>query len=156
MRIERLTSGNRQKARALFAMMSKVFGEEAQTLSDEYIDRLLCQPTFYAMAAFAEDNVIGGITAHAIPMTTSESSEMFIYDVAVHEDHQRRGVGRQLLLSLLEKAAADGIQHAFVPVDEEDREAALFYEALKGTASPVKLYAWSKSPAPNAPAQPGN
>jgi hypothetical protein len=41
---------------------------------------------FWAIAAFAAKDIGGGITAHTLPMTRTESSEIFIYDVAVRSD----------------------------------------------------------------------
>jgi aminoglycoside 3-N-acetyltransferase I len=75
-------------------MMAEVFEEPNQTLSDAYLDALLSRTDFWAMAALLGQEVVGGITAHALPMTRAETTELFIYDVAVHADHQRRGVGR--------------------------------------------------------------
>jgi aminoglycoside 3-N-acetyltransferase I len=77
--------------------MAQVFNEEREMLSDDYIDRLLSREEFWAIAAFADDQIVGGITAHTLPMTRAETSEVFIYDVAVRHDHQRKGIGRQLV-----------------------------------------------------------
>ena len=72
------------------------------------------------MAAFVEDQLVGGVTAHALPMTTSESSELFIYDIAVRPDVQRQGIGRALMTALRAAATAEGIGDVFVPADNED------------------------------------
>ena len=142
MRTRRLTVHDRAQARTLFALLTEVFGEETHTLSDDYLERLLSQPSFYAVAALEQEEVIGGLTAHAIAMTRSESSELFIYDVAVSPRFQRRGVGRALVATVLSEAAVAGIHQAFVLVDRSDTHALRFYNALKGTSSPVTLYAW--------------
>ena len=72
------------------------------------------------MAAFADDQLVGGVTAHAVPMTTAESSELFIYDIAVRADVQRQGIGRALMTALRAAATAEGIGDLFVPADNED------------------------------------
>lgn len=143
LRIQRLTTGDRDLARRLFAMMAEVFEEPGAALSDAYLDALLPRPDFWAMAALSGDDVVGGVTAHALPMTRAETSELFIYDVAVRADCQRRGVGRQLLTSLLEAASAAGIGEAFVPADDEDTHALDFYRALGGVGAPVTIFTFS-------------
>lgn len=43
---------------------------------------------FWAIAAFEGDELLGGLSAHTLPMTRSESAEIFIYDIAVQPSHQ--------------------------------------------------------------------
>lgn len=123
--------------------MAEVFDEERNSLSDRYLDRLLARPDFWAFAALLGDDVVGGITAHALPMTRTESSEMFIYDIAVHALYQRRGVGRALVEALRAEAASVGIRDAFVPADNDDTDALDFYRGLGGAPSAVTLFTFS-------------
>jgi len=143
MRVRRLGAGERDVARRLFALMAEVFGEGGEPLSDAYVDRLLGREDFWAVAAFEDDDPVGGLTAHTLPMTRSESAEIFIFDIAVHADHQRRGVGRQLVTLLREEAAREGIETVFVPADDEDEHALDFYRALGGVPSPVTIFTFS-------------
>ena len=101
-------------------MMAEVFAEECEHLSDSYLEQLLSREDFWAIAAFVNDDIIGGVTAHALPMTRTESSEVFIYDIAVRLDQQRKGIGRHLVTELCEAAAAIGIKDVFVPADNDD------------------------------------
>ena len=50
-----------------------------KALSDRYLDRLLAREDFWALAAFDGDQIIGGVTAHSLPMTNTEAVEVFIY-----------------------------------------------------------------------------
>jgi len=153
MRSIRLKTGDRELARALFSMMAEVFEEECEVLSDAYIDGLLAREELWAIAAFdgdrgdrgdRPDRIVGGITAHTLPMTRTETSEVFIYDVAVRRDHQRKGVGRQLVGELRELAGAAGIRELFVPADNDDVHALDFYRALGGAASPVTFFTFTR------------
>ncbi len=126
-------------------MMGEVFEVASEPLSDGYLDRLLGRPDFWAFAAFVGDEVAGGLTAHTLMMTRSESSEVFIYDIAVRTDHQRKGVGRLLMTTLREAALAEGIEDLFVPADDEDTHALDFYRALGGEAAPVTIFTYSSS-----------
>jgi len=145
MRSVRLQPGDRELARALFALMAEVFDEPREALSDQYLDGLLAREDFWALAAFDGDQIIGGVTAHSLPMTNTEAVEVFIYDLAVRHDHHRKGVGRHLVTELRNSAAASGIANVFVAADNDDVHALDFYRALGGTASPVTLFSFAPS-----------
>ena len=120
--------------------MAGVFDEECGELSDAFVEHLLARAEFWAIAAFSGDELIGGLTAHTLPMTRSESFEIFLYDIAVRADHQRRGIGRELVAALSTAAAALGIHDLFVAADDEDAHALDFYRALGAAASPVTMF----------------
>ena len=141
--IRRLRAEDRDIARRLFALMADVFEEESGELTDQYLDDLLRREGFWAVAAISDGEVIGGLTAHVVPMTRVESAELFIYDVAVTASHQRQGVGRRLLTAIRHDATAAGIGDAFVPVDTADEHAIDFYRALGGVASPVTMFTFA-------------
>jgi aminoglycoside 3-N-acetyltransferase I len=143
MRLKRLKAGDRELARALFILMTEVFEEGSGVLSDGYIDRLLGREDFWAIAAFVDDAIVGGLTAHTLPMTRAEYSEIFIYDIAVRSEHQRKGIGRRLMEELRAQAAGMGIRDLFVPADNEDVHALDFYRALGGEAAPVTIFTFS-------------
>ena len=65
-----------------------------------YLHGMLEQTTFIAIAALCKNEVIGGLTAHELPMYYKESSEIFIYDLAVSPDFRRKGTGKQLISAL--------------------------------------------------------
>jgi aminoglycoside 3-N-acetyltransferase I len=146
MRSVRLKAGDSHLAKTLFLLMAEVFEEECQALSDGYVDRLLARPEFWALAALEGDEIVGGLTAHSIPMTTTESSELFIYDIAVRSDHQRKGVGRALVDTLRRDAAKMDITVAFVPADNDDRHALDFYRALGGVPASVTIFTFEERP----------
>ncbi|HTK99712.1 MAG TPA: GNAT family N-acetyltransferase, partial [Pseudomonadales bacterium] len=110
--------------------MAEVFEEASAPLSDRYLDQLLSGRDFWAFAALMGADVVGGITAHTLPMTRTEASEVFIYDIAVHVDHQRRGIGSELVSALRASAATVGIRDVFVPADSDDAHALDFYRRL--------------------------
>ncbi|MEC3958897.1 GNAT family N-acetyltransferase [Nocardia sp. CDC153] len=124
----------------MVALMTQVFGEDGEPLTEQYLDDLLGRESFWALAAIAGTDVVGGITAHTLPMTRAQSSELFIYDLAVRPDFQRRGVATRLVRELCTAAAAAGIHEVFVPADNDDAHALAFYHAIGGTASPVTFF----------------
>lgn len=140
LRVRRLTVGDNAVALSTFAMMAAVFGESVGPLDDGYLERLLRRDSFWAIAAFDGSDVVGGLTAHTLPMTRSSSSEIFIYDLAVREDHQRRGIATLLIAELSAAAAREGIYDIFVAADNEDEGALDFYHAFGAEASAVTVY----------------
>jgi aminoglycoside 3-N-acetyltransferase I len=145
MLIERLTTGDRDRARALFITMADVFEDkDRQSLDDAWIDRLLARDDFWALGAYHEGELLGGLTAHTLPMTRGPYSEMFIYDISVRANHQRKGVGRLLVTELQERAGAT-INNVFVAADNEDKHALDFYRALGGVPAPVTMFTFDIS-----------
>ena len=140
--IRRLASGDRELARATFTMMAAVFDEPRRPLPDDYVDALLAREEFWAIAAIEDDEPVGGITGHVLPMTRAPSRELFVYDVAVREDRQRRGIGRTMLLELCALAGRSGIESVFVAVADEDVHAMDFYRAVGGADSPVTMFSF--------------
>lgn len=138
--VKRLGMADVALAQETFRLMAEVFDEGVSELTEGYVSALLGRADFWAMAALRDARPIGGITAHVIPMTRSEAQELFIYDLAVHPAHQRRGVGRLLVETLCREAAAAGVPVAFVPADVEDDHAVAFYQALGGEAAPVTVF----------------
>lgn len=140
----RLGSGNRNEARKLFGLMSSVFQEPAETLTDQYLDRILDEKRFWAFAAWVDNELAGGLTAHTLPMTRSEAPEVFVYDVAVREEMRRKGVGRFLLKTLREEAGAVGIRVVFVLVENDDIEAVRFYGAAGARGTAVTCFTFDR------------
>ena len=146
LRTVRLTPVDIEMARRLFLLMAEVFEEPSEPLGDSYLEQLLNRPEFWAMAALVDDQIVGGVTAHAIPMTTFESSELFVYDIAVRVDVQRQGIGRALMTALRSAATAEGIGDVFVPADNEDTHALDFYRGLGGIPTAVTFFTFEGDP----------
>ncbi len=144
--IIRLAASDCAHARELFVLMAGVFETENEPLSDGYLARLLGRDDFWALAASVDGRIVGGLTAHTLPLTRAEVSEIFIYDLAVLKDYQRQGIGRALVATLRSLAAAAGVGVVFVPADNEDTHALAFYQAVGGTAAPVTIFTFSDEP----------
>ena len=144
-RIERLSVSDLERARTLFTLIADVFEMESKVLSCDYLTQLLMRGDFWALAASIDGRTVGGLTAHTLPLTHAEVSEIFIYDIAVMPDYQRRGIGRQLVATLRAHAAAARISLVFVPADNEDTHALDFYQALGGSPAPVTIFTFSEA-----------
>lgn len=137
--IRRLLQGDEALADATFALIAEVFEDDYETRGDA-LSALLADSRFWAFAAIEGEQVIGGLTAHVLPMTRDATSELFIYDLAVHPAHQRHGVGRGLMDATKAAAAEAGIDVVFVAADDEDEHALDFYRALGGRPGPATFF----------------
>jgi len=138
--VERLLGGDVSRARAALAMMHEVLDDDPVALSDGYLGGVLANDACWVIAAFEGDEPVGCITGHELAMTRHERTELFVYDLAVRADRQRRGIGRRLVDALVAGAAAQGVGVVFVLADDEDVDAIAFYEGLGGRPAPVTMF----------------
>ena len=108
----------------MLSMFGKAFGEmgtytERQP-DDAYLDRLLASSTFLAVAAFRGWARHRSIAAYVLPKFEQARSEVYIYDLAVDEEHRRQGVATALLAELRRVAFERGAYVIFVQADLED------------------------------------
>lgn len=104
--------------------------------SDEYLQSLLASDGFIAVAAIADGKVVGGLAAYVLKKFEQERSEIYIYDLAVHEDHRRRHIATGSINKLREIAREVGSYVIFVQADHGDDPAIKLYESL-GTREDV-------------------
>ena len=72
----------------------------ARQPDDDYLEGLLASSTFISLAAVADGRVVGGIAAYVLPKFEQVRSEIYIYDLAVDEEHRRQGVATALIAEL--------------------------------------------------------
>jgi aminoglycoside 3-N-acetyltransferase I len=125
---------------ALLAVFGEAFGEpetyQGAVPSDAYLGGLFAQSHFIAVAALAGDEVIGGLAAYELQKFERVRSEIYIYDLAVREDHRRKGVATALIRTLQRIGKERGAYVIFVQADRGDDPAILLYESL-GTREDV-------------------
>ena len=108
---------------------------EAQP-DDEYLRDLLASPTFVALAAVAEAEVVGGLAGYLLPKFERRRTELYIYDLAVLDGYRRQGIATALIEELRRLAAEVGAYLIFVQADLIDEPAVALYSKL-GTREEV-------------------
>jgi aminoglycoside 3-N-acetyltransferase I len=129
-------------AEQLFLLFQQVFDAKHVIVQKTYLKKLLNRPDFICFAATYKNEVIGGLTAYELPMYHSETSEMFIYDIAVKPAFQRKGIGKKLLLAAKEYGKQNGMQEIFVDANEEDQHALDFYRSMNGREEKVVQFSY--------------
>ncbi|MEO1162038.1 MAG: AAC(3)-I family aminoglycoside N-acetyltransferase, partial [Pseudomonadota bacterium] len=132
--IRRLVSGDIDKARGLLAVFGQAF-EDVHTYTKaqpgrQYLNKLLGNETVIVLASLQGAEVVGGLVAYELQKLEQQRSEVYIYDLAVAEQHRRRGIATGLIEQVRIIAAQRGAHVIFVQADLEDNPAIQLYTKL--------------------------
>jgi GNAT superfamily N-acetyltransferase len=108
--------------------------------------RFLAEPSHHLLLAYDED-----WSDHPVGMVTGvetthpdKGTEMFLYELAVDEAAQGRGIGRSLVTALADLARDRGCYGMWVLTDDGNPAAVKAYTAAGGTPEPLtRLIAWT-------------
>jgi aminoglycoside 3-N-acetyltransferase I len=133
-RIHVLTSEDVGSMHEMLAMFGEAF-EDRETYTkaqpdDSYLIDLLSNEAFIAIAAIAEQSVVGGLAAYVLPKFEQARKEIYIYDLAVASDYRRHGVATAMIERLKRVALAEGAYVIYVQADHGDDPAIALYTKL--------------------------
>lgn len=132
--INRLGPADPPSARAMLALFAEAFEDAESYLSaqpdDAYLADLLAKPHVILLAAWRGDAMAGALAAYVLDKFEQARSEVYIYDLAVAEDHRRQGVATALIEALKPIARAAGAWVIYVQADHVDPPAIALYEKL--------------------------
>jgi aminoglycoside 3-N-acetyltransferase I len=150
--IKQLSKKDVSGFKQLILLFKEVFEMSKQgKISDAYLKKLLAQPGFIALAAVDGNKVVGGLTAYEMPQYYGEYSEVYIYDIAIKSDYQRKGTGKKLLEALKTHCKKKGIKTMFVEAHAKDKHAVAFYLSTKGKAEEVMHFNYELNQGPAKP-----
>ena len=133
-RYRQLTVKDLLDFKALLKVFGKAFNEhkiyQGNVPSDAYQQYLLEKDDFIVLAAFDGTQVVGGLAAYVLEKFEQERKELYIYDLAVSEEHRRRGIATALINNLKSIAKEIGAYVIFVQADKGDTAAIKLYESL--------------------------
>jgi GNAT superfamily N-acetyltransferase len=92
------------------------------------------------LAVAIEDGVVVGMASGVHYVRPDKAPELWINEVGVAPTHHRRGIGRQLLESLLDRARTLGCTEAWVLTDADNIAARALYTGAAGVESPALMY----------------
>jgi aminoglycoside 3-N-acetyltransferase I len=139
-------AGDEAVAASQFVLLAEALGESDDALEPPGVAAWLARPDCWAVAAFDGAEVVGGLSAHALPMTRSRRIELFLYDLAVAAPYRRRGIGRALLQFLVEHGQVADALDVFVLAEADDDDAIAFYHAIGGVPASAVMFtfAWAR------------
>ena len=138
--IRRFATGDIDLVRELLAVFGQAFEDEFTYTNAQpdrqYLEKLLCRETVIVLVALREAEVVGGLVAYELEKLEQRRSEIYIYDLAVAEQHRRRGVATGLIEQVRSIASQRGAHVVYVQADLQDDPAIQFYTKL-GTREDV-------------------
>ncbi len=133
--IKKLSHSDLANFKILVKMFEDVFEMEDFTIPDDnHLSSLITNPNFIAFVAIYDHQVVGGLTAYVLHQYYSKKPLAYIYDLAVSTQHQRKGIGRQLVAAFNLYCKDQGFEESFVQADKVDDYALDFYRKTKITA----------------------
>jgi aminoglycoside 3-N-acetyltransferase I len=122
------------KMNALLTVFGAAFGEvdiySRSRPNTSYLRQLLGSDYFIALSASIDGHVIGGLAAYELKKFEQPRSEIYIYDLAVAQEHRRSGVASALIHELEEIAASRGAYVIYLQADLGDAAAIALYTKL--------------------------
>ncbi|GIO27440.1 GNAT family N-acetyltransferase [Ornithinibacillus bavariensis] len=132
----KLAIGDESSFSKLVLLFNKEFeSPDLNYVNDKNIRSLIAKPDFICFVAFIGDEVVGGLTGYELLMYDQEGSSMYLYDLAVDKNYQRRGIGSNLVGELMDYCRSKDIKELFVQADVEDQHALEFYNKIGGDES---------------------
>src|SRR5690349_11208486 len=117
--------------RKLNALFGTVFAEPetygAEPPSDAYLEGLLAKDHVIALVALVGEEVLGGLVAYELDKFEKARREVYIYDLAVGEEHRRQGIATALIETLGRIAARRGAWVVYVQAEYGDEPAIAIY-----------------------------
>lgn len=98
---------------------------------DAYLKGMLENSSTILVGAYGYSDLVGGLVAFEIHPIHGEK-ELYMYDIAVHPNYQKKGIGKHLIEYLKAEAKNRGITTIFVEAESEDEGAVAFYRAIGG------------------------
>ena len=133
--IKKLDSSEVILAKELIVMFGFTEGSRHQIFaSDDYVREMLDREDFHVIVALENEKLVGGLTAYEMKMFKRETIEMFLYEIEVAEDFQRRGIGKALIEFLKNICAEKEIVEMFVGTEKENFAARRLYSSTGGEA----------------------
>jgi aminoglycoside 3-N-acetyltransferase I len=129
-----LTTADVALLKNLLRVFGAAFGEidtyQRSVPSDGYLTRLLKKEHFITVVAMKGKEVVGGLAAYLLDKFEQDRREIYIYDLAVLQEHRRKGIATGMIGVLRKIAAARNAYVIFVQADLEDAPAIALYESL--------------------------
>lgn len=107
-----------------------------------WLEKVLQDEKIVFIAALAENELAGGLTAYIVPSLYTESCGIYLYDLAVNPVWQRKGIGKKLLQELRSYGRSKGYFEIFLQAEAGDLHAIDFYRSTGGREEPAVQFSY--------------
>lgn len=131
--VSRLGAGDVAAMQQANLLFGDVFGEEGYQgppPGEAHLRRVLSDDKFIVLVADIGGEMVGALAAYELVKFEAERSEIYIYDLAVREEHRRCGVATALIEALKPIARTTGAWMIYVQADPPDAPAVALYDKL--------------------------
>lgn len=126
---------NIEELKELVLVFEDVFEMEDFELPHEnHLRKLFEKENFFSVVAKVNNKVIGGLTIYILDQYYSTRPLVYLYDLAVMKEYQRKGVGKSLIEFTNNYCRQKGYEEVFVQAEKLDEYAIDFYRSTKPTA----------------------
>jgi aminoglycoside 3-N-acetyltransferase I len=129
-----LTASDVTLLKDLLRVFGEAFGDvdsyQGAVPSDDYLRALLAMPHFIVIVALRGGDVVGGLAGYELQKFERDRREIYIYDLAVAEEHRRRHVATCVINELKQIAKSRRAYVIYVQADRDDAPAIALYESL--------------------------
>jgi ribosomal protein S18 acetylase RimI-like enzyme len=110
----------------------------------DWTARFLASEGHHLLLALGDGGLAIGFVSGVETTHPDKGTEMFLYELAVHDDHRNRGVGRALVRALADLAREHGCYGMWVLTDEDNAAALAAYRAAGGgDPEPNVMLSWT-------------
>ena len=91
-------------------------------LTDDEARRYLSDPTVLFWVADEGADIVGFLSCNVMPYRAQPARELMLYEIGVHRDHRRRGIGRALVAAMTEWMSENGVPEVWLGADNPGAE----------------------------------
>jgi ribosomal protein S18 acetylase RimI-like enzyme len=84
------------------------------------------------LLAFEDDKPVGFLTAHRLQRFDKRKAEILLYEIGVHQDYRRKGVGKSLINEVKKWANEVGAAEIWVLTEKTNPAAISLYQSVGG------------------------
>ncbi len=132
--IDKLTQDDLEAFTKAIWLFEQVFEMENFELPEpEHLKKILAKDSFFVFVAMLDDKVVGALTGYVLEQYYATRPLAYIYDLAVDNSFQRRGIGRKLINAVKGYCQQRGFEEVFVQADRVEDHAVSFYRSTQPT-----------------------
>lgn len=125
----------------LASLVNSLF-DEGKTWDFKQGDLLIKNPDNLFLLAFEDNKPVGFLTAHRLQRFDHRKAEILLYEIGVHPDFRRRGIGKALIEECKNWGKEIGADEVWVLTEKDNFPAMAMYQAAGGQQEAPETVMW--------------